>query len=274
MRAALVILICACSAPHGAVPPECTAATCDAACGEIPDGCGGTLTCGGCGDGETCGAQAPNMCGVGTCTPESDSDFCARYTRECDAWNAGDNCGNPRAVECGTCSSGTCDDGQCSCTDECIAGAAECTNGATRVCDNTGGCAHWTTPTACPSGACASATTCGAPATGYIHLTAGFRHTCGLHGDGTITCWGDNAYGESTAPAGTFTKVSAGDFHTCALSTAGAMVCWGALFPGTSPGPYLDIDAKVVTTCYIKADHTLGCESSQPFGTPPTGSFT
>src|SRR6185312_14097070 len=263
---AVLVLVCACSATPHESDPECTPAGCDSACGDIPDGCGGIASCGDCGDGETCGVDAPNTCGVGTCTPETDASLCARYGHECDPFSAGDNCG--------TCSTGTCNAGQCSCTDECTAGAAECTNGAVRVCDNTGGCAHWTTPTACPSGTCGSPTTCAAPATGYVHLTAGFRHTCGLHGDGTIACWGDNSQGQSNAPAGTFTKISAGDFHTCAITTAGALTCWGAVAPGTSAGPYLDVDANVVSTCAIKADHSVLCEGNQIFGTPTTGAYT
>src|SRR5947208_1586684 len=83
----------------------------------------------------------------------------------------------------------------------------------------------WTTPVACPSGACASATTCALPTTGYVHLTAGFRHTCGLRGNGTIACWGDDSRGQSEAPAGSFTKLDAGDFHTCALAANGALTC-------------------------------------------------
>ena len=31
-------------------------------------------------------------------------------------------------------------------------------------------------------------------------------HTCGLKTDGTLACWGDNVYGQSTPPAGTFTR--------------------------------------------------------------------
>ena len=34
-----------------------------ASCGEYPDGCGGTLQCGSCGEGRTCGAVIPGACG-------------------------------------------------------------------------------------------------------------------------------------------------------------------------------------------------------------------
>jgi hypothetical protein len=45
---------------------ECLPTTCDAAgaqCGEIDDGCGGTLDCGGCPGAQTCGIGGANTCG-------------------------------------------------------------------------------------------------------------------------------------------------------------------------------------------------------------------
>src|SRR5215470_2045128 len=54
-------------------PPACTPTTCAAQgknCGTIPNGCGGTLTCGACTAPQTCGgAGTANVCGVGTPPP-------------------------------------------------------------------------------------------------------------------------------------------------------------------------------------------------------------
>jgi alpha-tubulin suppressor-like RCC1 family protein len=50
---------------------------------------------------------------------------------------------------------------------------------------------------------------------------------CGLKTDGTLACWGDNGFGQSTPPAGTFTQVAAGGYHACGVKTDGAFVCWG-----------------------------------------------
>lgn len=74
-------------------------------------------------------------------------------------------------------------------------------------------------------------------------ISAGGSHTCALHTDGTIACWGANVYGQLGdggttnqfathdvvwMPGGsTAVAVTAGLDHTCALKADGAMVCWG-----------------------------------------------
>ena len=58
-------------------------------------------------------------------------------------------------------------------------------------------------------------------------LSAGGYHTCGLRANGTLVCWGDNNYGQSSPPAGTFIHVSTGTFHSCGLRASGIWICWG-----------------------------------------------
>lgn len=56
-------------------------------CGRGLDGCGGTLDCGTCPDGETCGAGGPNLCGVGTCVRKTCFDLgasCGPISDGCD----------------------------------------------------------------------------------------------------------------------------------------------------------------------------------------------
>jgi hypothetical protein len=63
------------SLARGPAPsPQCTSTTCAAQgknCGTLPDGCGGTLSCGSClGAGETCGGGGqPNVCGTASPSP-------------------------------------------------------------------------------------------------------------------------------------------------------------------------------------------------------------
>lgn len=52
-------------------------------------------------------------------------------------------------------------------------------------------------------------------------ISAGGSHTCGLRSDGSLVCWGQNAYGETDVPVLPavldYTQVSAGAGHTCGL---------------------------------------------------------
>jgi len=78
-------------------PAPCTPTTCAAKglnCGTIPDGCGGTLTCGVCAAPQTCGGGGvANVCGV--CTPTT----CAALGKDCGT--IPDGCGG--TLTCGVC---------------------------------------------------------------------------------------------------------------------------------------------------------------------------
>ncbi len=104
----------------GCTPTRTCAAGVD--CSSVADGCGATLDCGGCPEGDTCGANGvASQCGVGTCTPETDAELCARLSKTCGEVTAGDNCGTQRTVaSCGTCTAPeTCGAaGICSCQPE------------------------------------------------------------------------------------------------------------------------------------------------------------
>lgn len=74
-------------------PLGCTAL--GATCGKIPDGCGGVLDCGLCGQGLYCGGAGPNICGSTPCKPTGCVGHCGPTS---------DGCGN--ILECGACGDG------------------------------------------------------------------------------------------------------------------------------------------------------------------------
>ena len=78
--------------------------------------------------------------------------------------------------------------------------------------------------------------------TDAVGIATGGVHTCAVHEDGTVSCWGDNWRGEigngttdnySNAPVrvkniSNATSVSAAIEHTCALHDDATISCWGA----------------------------------------------
>lgn len=74
------------------------------------------------------------------------------------------------------------------------------------------------------------------PVTGFIAVTAGNGHSCGLRFDGSVWCWGpDDRVGRSSgrlaAPVANLSDavaISAGGFHSCAVRVTGTAVCWGS----------------------------------------------
>jgi hypothetical protein len=88
-----------------APPPPCQPTTCEAVsaeCGRIGDGCGGTLECGTCPAGQTCGGGGTaNVCGAPP-PPPCQPTTCEAAGAECGSM--GDGCEG--TLECGTCPEG------------------------------------------------------------------------------------------------------------------------------------------------------------------------
>lgn len=70
-------------------------------------------------------------------------------------------------------------------------------------------------------------------------LACGKNHAVLLNSNGTVVCWGDNTYNQSTVPAGLsgVIAVDAGDNHTIALKSDNTVVCWGDNTYGQSTVP-------------------------------------
>jgi alpha-tubulin suppressor-like RCC1 family protein len=78
--------------------------------------------------------------------------------------------------------------------------------------------------------------------TDWTSLSGGYNHTCATRSNGTVYCWGANAFGQTgqspsdavsapTLVSGAYmdwTAVSSGRTHTCGLRQSGRPWCWGA----------------------------------------------
>ncbi len=61
----------------------------------------------------------------------------------------------------------------------------------------------------------------------WLAIATGEFHTCALHSDSTIECWGRDQYDQATPLDGAYTQITAGTYHTCALDPNGIVTCWG-----------------------------------------------
>jgi len=75
-----------------------------------------------------------------------------------------------------------------------------------------------------------------------IAMDVGFKHTCGILDDGSVSCWGNNTHGQfgdgtnnqstfpraASLPSGrTAISIDAGSHHTCAILDDSSAYCWG-----------------------------------------------
>lgn len=116
------------------------------------------------------------------------------------------------------------------------------------------------------------------PFLGFKDISAGSNHTCGLHADGKIYCWGYGFFGQlgrnssfsanrpvavvtaSTPGLTKFIAVDAGSMHTCGLGANGLLYCWGYGALGRlGTGNTLDrmIPTAVVTTSFPSKDRVV-----------------
>ena len=120
-------------------------------------------------------------------------------------------------------------------------------------------------------------------------ITTGSSNSCALHQTGTISCWGNNNYGQlgngtdtdSSAPVQVLgitdaKAVSAGFRHSCALHQTGTISCWGNNWHGqlgnetdtessSAPVEVVGIkDATAITasgyhSCVVREGGTISC---------------
>lgn len=87
---------------------------------------------------------------------------------------------------------------------------------------------------------------------GYIAVSVGWNHAAALKDDGSISCWGDDTYGQVTSiPAGEkFVQVKCGEYFTIGLKEDGTIAAWGRNYASNGfvvssvpNGKYVKIDA-------------------------------
>ena len=100
------------------------------------------------------------------------------------------------------------------------------------------------------------------PTGGYIAVAAGDDHSCGLHVDGRVACWGNNDFRQLHEPAGLYIAIAAGDEHTCGIRADQTLACWGLNNYGQTDAPdgrYIVISAGGAVSCGLRADRTMSC---------------
>lgn len=177
--------------------------------------------CGECGN--ACPAEA--QCVDGACVCPTDLALC------------GSTCANldRDPLHCGAC------DNACRVNAACRSGTCECRSHVPTLC--AGGCTNLDDdPRHC--GACGNACTVGTCVEGACvtvdQIDSYSDHTCARLSDGTVRCWGDNAWGQlgdgttmdravPTRVPGlpSVAQVATGRAVTCALVTDGTVQCWG-----------------------------------------------
>jgi alpha-tubulin suppressor-like RCC1 family protein len=134
-------------------------------------------------------------------------------------------------------------------------------------------------------------------------LTSGDNHTCRLHANHTVSCWGWNQFGQAgQAPENGMVaetavdslsgivRISAGAYHTCAVDSQGQVFCWGRnnngqLGDGTEKDLFIpelvqglegvdiqQISSGAMHTCAVDTAGAVWCWGSNRDGKLGTGS--
>ena len=113
----------------------------------------------------------------------------------------------------------------------------------------------------------------------YTAVATGLYHSCALHTDQTIICWGSNQYAQTDAPAGKYTAVATGQYHSCALRPDQTITCWGdnRLAQIDAPaGKYTAVISGSAHSCALRPDQTITCWGDNRYGQTeaPAGEHT
>ena len=132
-------------------------------------------------------------------------------------------------------------------------------------------------------------------------ISAGYEHTCAILDNGSVSCWGDNEFGQlgdgtntnrltptQTSSLGTdrtAVAITVGWFHTCAILDDESVSCWGRNYFGqlglgdntdrNTPTQILSLGESPIVvsiaagrghTCIIFDDGSVGCWGYNGYG--------
>jgi alpha-tubulin suppressor-like RCC1 family protein len=108
-----------------------------------------------------------------------------------------------------------------------------------------------------------------------VQLALGAAHSCALHSDGAVSCWGrnrqlqlgipdpgDRSVPVAARPASGAIQIAAAFDRTCVLDRAGAVSCWGARGSSSSAVPValaLPPVAQIRDSCLRMRDGSVAC---------------
>src|ERR1044072_524322 len=122
-----------------------------------------------------------------------------------------------------------------------------------------------------------AASTAAAASVRTVEIAVGWAHVCARRANGTVTCWGDDTYAQSTPPTSNFRQLAAGHFFNCAIKTSRAVLCWGNDNTGQVSGAYSNYFKQVTAgsnhACGLEDNGSVGCWG-YVFAPPPADSFT
>ena len=107
------------------------------------------------------------------------------------------------------------------------------------------------------------------PETEFASVSAGGSQNYGVNTGGSVTCWGDDTWGQGTPPVGEFSSVTAVGFHTCGVKTDGSVECWGDDQAGQSTPPegeFASVSLGDGHTCVVRTDGSVACWGFDYFG--------
>ena len=99
----------------------------------------------------------------------------------------------------------------------------------------------------------------------YQAVSLGSHFTCGLRLDGSVRCWGQDAFAEmkgmlDVPKEGVFTDIASGYYGNCGLRNDGCLKCWGRVDGGSKPFQrFSAVEMASTDICGLRQDGKVRC---------------